>query len=64
MASEVKGAELDLTNNELLLVGMKGGFMDSDTIMLEHFQKCGFACIIKPKKKNASIFVIKAWSVL
>ena len=38
---------------------MKRGFMDCDTVVLEHMQKRGLASVVKPEKQNLGILVVK-----
>lgn len=59
MPSQIKRLELQLTNNELVGVGMEGGDVGLDAVFFEHVEEGGFAGVVEAEEKDFGIFVVE-----
>lgn len=57
VASQVVGGELDVANGEFFAGRMQSGLKEGHSVVLEHVQKGGLACIVETEEKQLGVLV-------
>lgn len=59
VAAQVEGLELDVADDELVCVGVEGGDVDLDAVLLEHVEEGRLPGIVQPQEQDLRVLVVQ-----
>jgi hypothetical protein len=59
MASQIKGLEFDVSNNELIRVRVQGRDVHLNAILLEHVEESSLSSIVETEEQDLGVLVVK-----